>query len=107
MNPDRYGEKWDKPFLFLAHSSTRGVCCWCMVNRSEEIHHAMYQDDRGSIKDRERIGKHIFPVCKKCHSKSNQDGVHGNRHWIKRQGNRNRNTDRAYDRLRLGYKLLN
>ena len=106
QHSDRYGDRWDKPFLFLAHSGTRGTCCWCLVRLSEEIHHAMYEDDRGAIKDREIIGKHIFPVCKKCHSKTNQEGVHGRQQWISRKGNLNHNTDVAYDRLLVGYKLL-
>jgi hypothetical protein len=77
-----------------------------MSARSEEIHHALYQDEHGSIRDREIIGQHIFPVCKACHTKSNPKGCHGKANWISGQGNGNRNTTTAYDRLQLGYKLL-
>jgi len=106
MNSDRYGERWDKPFLFLAHSATRGACCWCLVNQSEEIHHAYYRDDEGPIIDREIIGTNIFPVCKRCHIKSNQAGCHGRKYWLSGKGQYNRNTPDAIDRLKVGYKLL-
>jgi hypothetical protein len=110
MTPDRnstrYGEHWEKPFLYLAHSATKGKCCWCLTRESGEIHHAMYQDEKGLITDREIIGKHVFPVCKTCHVKTNQEGCHGRKYWITGKKNLNRNTDAAYERLRVGFKLL-
>jgi hypothetical protein len=66
----------------------------------------MYEDDRGSICDREIIGQHVFPVCKTCHSKQNREGVHSSKFWVTGKGNKNRNTDVAIDRLKLGFKLL-
>jgi hypothetical protein len=106
MKSDRYGSHWDKPFLFLAHSGTNGVCCWCLKSPSDEIHHARYRDSRGLIVDREVIGRDVFPVCKSCHSNMNPNGCHGSKHWITGRGNDNRNTDPAVKRLELGYKLL-
>jgi hypothetical protein len=103
---DRYGEHWDRPFLFLAHTATGGKCCWCLNRNSEQVHHACYRDEKGPIKDREIPGIHVFPICKHCHSKSNPNGCHSPRHWVTRQGDRNRNTDAAKARLVLGYKLL-
>jgi hypothetical protein len=66
----------------------------------------MYQDEHGAISDREICGTHVFPVCKRCHSKSNPSGVHGARNWVTGRGSANRNTDAALQRLKLGYKLL-
>ncbi len=106
MKRDRYGDRWDKPFLFLAHSGTNGVCCWCLKNPSGEIHHARYRDSRGSIVNREVIGRDIFPVCKKCHHKANPAGCHGGKYWITGRGDNNHNTGAAVKRLELGYKLL-
>jgi hypothetical protein len=104
--PDRYGPNWTKAFLYLAHTATGGRCCWCLKADSEEIHHARYQDDRGSIVDREVIGQHVFPVCAHCHGKSNPQGVHGADHWITGRGQGNRNTIGAMQRLKAGYSIL-
>lgn len=42
----------------IAHKSTHGLCCVCMVKKSDEIHHAYYGKDA--------IGESTFPVCLSC-----------------------------------------
>jgi hypothetical protein len=103
---DRYGDNWTPAFLYLAHTATGGRCCWCLSADSKEIHHAVYEDSRGPIVDREIVGRHVFPVCSDCHDKGNPKGVHAPANWIKGRGNQNRNTIGAIDRLKTGYAIL-
>lgn len=81
----------------IAHKSTHGLCCVCMVKKSDEIHHAYYGKDA--------IGESTFPVCLSCH----QSICHSPKNWIKDGSNplwKNRNTSEFLQRLRLGYQLL-
>lgn len=62
----RYGSNY--PFICsITHGLTNGICCCCLNDPSEEVHHVVYRDQFGRIKDREIPGVHVFPLCKKCH----------------------------------------
>ena len=91
-NPRKYRKQ-----CAIAHKSVHGLCCVCMVNKSEELHHAFYGKDI--------IGVSTFPVCKKCHDQI----CHSPRHWTRDKDNPvwgNKNTPQFLERLQLGYKLL-
>lgn len=95
----RYGtQKSYKKNCAIAHNKTRSLCCVCLVNKSNQIHHAYYGNDVA--------GESVFPVCTKCHRLT----CHSKKYWIKDSKNpvwENRNTETFLQRLRMGYKLLN
>lgn len=91
-NPKKYRKQ-----CAIAHKSTHGLCCVCMVKKSEQLHHAYYGQDV--------IGESVFPVCLRCH----QTICHSSENWIIDEDDKvwkNRNTPKFIDRLRLGYRLL-
>ena len=94
----RYGdiEKYRK-LCARVHKSTGGVCCCCLKRRSQEVHHTQY--------GRDRIGKTVFPLCKRCHDQK----AHSEENWCKDKRDPvwgNKNTQEFSERLRLGYRLL-
>lgn len=91
-NPKKYRKQ-----CAIAHQSTHGLCCVCMVKKSEQLHHAYYGQDV--------IGESVFPVCLRCH----QTICHSSENWIVDKDDKvwkNRNTPKFIDRLKLGYRLL-
>lgn len=94
----RYGNiKSYRKQCAIAHQSSKNLCCVCLVNPSEELHHAKYGNDV--------IGETVFPVCLKCH----ESVCHSSKNWLKDKYNpvwKNQNTAEFIERLKIGYKLL-
>ncbi|MCG6138796.1 MAG: hypothetical protein MET45_30095 [Nostoc sp. LLA-1] len=94
----RYGnhDKYRK-HCAIAHRKTLSTCVVCLKAKSEQIHHAMYGNDR--------IGVTTFPVCSHCHEQI----CHSKENWIKSRSDPvwgNRNTPGFVKRLKLGFELL-
>lgn len=92
----RYGKGYKRQCA-IAHRRTHNFCCYCLMNRSTNLHHAYYGKDE--------IGVSTFPVCEQCHRQQ----CHSRQNWIKDKHNpvwENRNTEEFRERLQLGYQLL-
>ncbi|MEH2135413.1 hypothetical protein [Nostoc sp.] len=100
MNWDaRYGRNYKKQCAIAheKHKKGKSLCCCCLKQRADEMHHTSYGGNR--------LGDNWFPMCKRCH----EDVCHLNSNWIKDNKNPvwgNRNTPEFTKRLRLGYQLL-
>ena len=97
----RYGSniKKHKRKCRSAHIRTHGICCVCMINKSEQVHHSSYR------KSGDRYGINIFPVCKHCHTHS----CHSPKNWIIHPTEpewKNHNTAEFTKRLQRNYKRL-
>lgn len=97
----RYGNniKKHKKKCRNAHIRTHGICCDCLINKSEQVHHSSYR------KSGDRYGINIFPVCKHCHTHS----CHSPKNWIIHPTEpqwKNHNTAEFTKRLQRNYKRL-
>lgn len=96
-----HGDPQGKSYTQLiknTHKLTNGICCECLKNPSEEIHHTSYRSKL------DRAGENVFPLCQPCHKQH-----HASREWIqsKVQPMRRSHSTRNYEkRLKLGVKLL-
>jgi hypothetical protein len=102
---ERYTEKW-KNKIPKARKQCAFRCCLCLKRKLYlEIHHATYKDAKNKkIAGRERLGVHIFPLCKKCHKIA-----HLPENYIKCSDNpalNNHNTDEFKKKLVHGYQLI-
>jgi len=105
----RYADNWRK-ICAIAHQATGGICCCCLVSRSEVVHHVRYRDKRGAIAGREVAGRDVFPVCGStnkpgtCHFRLHQSDA-----WIHAKGDALLGNHQRSDwvkKLKLGYQLL-
>jgi hypothetical protein len=106
-DPDRYGVNY-KQICANTHQSTRSTCCICFAESDpafpNQVHHAMYRDAYGKIKDREIPGIHVFSLCPYCH----ETKAHSPANWIRNPDKSyNRNTLAFYRRLKAGFTILN
>jgi hypothetical protein len=97
----RYGSnaKKHKKKCRNAHIRTHGICCVCMINKSEQVHHSSYR------KSGDRYGINIFPVCRNCH----KTVCHSPKNWIIDLINpewKNHNTAEFTARLKRNYQRL-
>jgi hypothetical protein len=105
----RYGKRWaDKKWKAQIHQATGGICCHCFQAKSTEIHHARYSTDgteAGAIRDKERPGIDVFPLCEDCHGIAHSRG-----NWIRDKENPiwgHRNTDEFTQTLMRGWVMSN
>ena len=105
----RYADNWRK-ICAIAHQATGGMCCLCLVSRSEVVHHVRYRDKRGAIAGREVAGRDVFPVCGStnkpgtCHFRLHQPDA-----WIHAKGDAllgNHQRSEWVKKLKIGYQLL-
>jgi len=100
----RYADNWRK-ICAIAHQATGGICCCCLVARSEVVHHVRYRDKRGAIAGREVAGRDVFNLCTTCHN----EVAHSKENWIKCKADQllgNHNTSAFIKKLKFGYQLL-
>lgn len=99
----RYAPNWPD-IAHNARARAKHKCCWCLVAKSAEVHHAMYVDSEGAIAGREKPGTHVFPLCKECHNE-----LHTKARWITHPDFPiwlNRSTDDTILKLRIGWTML-
>jgi len=104
----RYGDRWrSKEWKKAIHEAVGGTCCHCLEKPSAEVHHARYSTDgtaTGAIRDKERPGIDVFPLCEDCHSIA-----HDSSNWIRDKENPlwgHRNTDIFVQKLIRGWTQL-
>jgi hypothetical protein len=102
---ERYTPNW-KNKTAIARRKCANRCCLCLKRKNYlEGHHVCYQSQsKKKIAGRERIGGHIFPLCKGCHKIAHSKG-----NWIWDNTNpakNNRNTRKFKQKLIHGYKLI-
>jgi hypothetical protein len=100
----RYADNWRK-ICAIAHQATGGICCCCLVARSEIVHHVRYRDKRGAIAGREVAGRDVFSLCVTCHNEQ----AHSKKNWIRCKIDPllgNHNTSAFVKKLKFGYQLL-
>ena len=104
----RYAENWHEKSL-KAKQKTNFHCCLCLKKfKYLESHHVVYcNKKRHKIAGDERVGVHIFPLCKHCHSKETGCAHHPD-NWIidPTNPNRNRNTVEFYRKLVHNYQTI-
>jgi len=104
----RYADNWFNKSL-SAKQKTQFHCCLCLKrHRYLETHHVVYCNKKNQpIAGKEKIGVHLFPLCKQCHSKE-KGGAHHPDNWIvdPSNSNRNRNTVEFYRKLVQGYQSI-
>jgi hypothetical protein len=103
FNAARYGNEWRETSL-RTRKSTNFKCCLCQ-KRAVLAHHATYKNKRGrSIRNYEKAGIHVFPLCEDCHKIA-----HLKKNWVWDEANpvlNNQNSPEFYRKLRNGWKKL-
>lgn len=101
----RYSSNWKRKAKH-ARKLVNYHCCLCLRRfRYLEVHHACYAQKNGHrVKNKERTGSHIFPLCKSCHKEAHR---RENWQWDKENPElNNKNTPEFKQRLIRGYKSI-
>jgi hypothetical protein len=98
-----YAKNW-KDKSYRAKQKTDFHCCLCnQQHRYLESHHVVYcNKKKRAIAGYEKVGVHIFPLCKQCHQIA-----HSPENWIQEADPKhNRNTTKFYRKLCKNYKAI-